>query len=160
MADGYVHQINISTSGVPKLPVPTATVTELGLVGDGHAEAGHGGVDKALCLYSLEVIESFAAEGHSLFPGAAGENITTRGLDWSAVVPGTRLWLGEQVLIEVTTYPTPCKKIARWFSDGNFARLSQKISPGRVRVYAKVLSGGALTTGDPIRFAAASPHSG
>ena len=39
-------------------------------------------------------------------------------------------------------YTTPCKKIARWFSDGNFARLSQKIS-GRVRVYAKVLSGGA-----------------
>ena len=39
--------------------------------------------DKALCLYSFEVIEAWPADGHSIVPGAAGENVTVRGVDWT-----------------------------------------------------------------------------
>ena len=53
-----------------------------GLLDDRHTESFHGGPDQALCLYSLEVIEGLAAEGHSIVPGSAGENVTVRGLDW------------------------------------------------------------------------------
>ena len=36
----------------------------------------HGGPERALCLFSLERILELQAEGHPIFPGAAGENIT------------------------------------------------------------------------------------
>ena len=52
---------------------------------------GVGGPLAALCLYSLEVIQALQAEGHSIFPGSVGENITLSHLDWSRVTPGVRL---------------------------------------------------------------------
>jgi MOSC domain-containing protein YiiM len=124
----------------------------LGIEGDQQHEPEpvHGGPDKALCLFSLEVIEDLAAEGHPIGPGSAGENVTVRGLDWIRMVPGTRLRLGEQVRIELTGYASPCKKNARWFTDGNFARLNQRVNPGRGRVYARVLRGGSVRPGDPV----------
>lgn len=154
MAEGVIHQLNTSNGGVPKLPVPSATVDEQGIVGDrqNEPEPVHGGPDKALCLFALEVIERFAAEGHPIGAGSAGENVTVRGLDWSRVVPGIRLRLGDQVRVEITGYTTPCKKQTRWFQDGNFARLNQRVHPGQSRVYARVLQGGSLQPGDPIWF--------
>jgi MOSC domain-containing protein YiiM len=56
----HVHQINISNGGVPKTLVPRARVTVNGVVGDDHNDkVHHGGPDRALCLFSLEVIERF-----------------------------------------------------------------------------------------------------
>lgn len=154
MADGVIHQLNTSQGGVPKLPVPSATIGERGLAGDrqDEPEPVHGGPLKAVCLFALEVIEKFAAEGHSIGPGSAGENVTVQGLDWPQVVPGTRLLLGDQVRLEVTGYASPCKKQTRWFADGNFARLNNRVNPGNSRVYAKVLRGGTVAPGDPVRI--------
>ena len=59
-----VHQINVSQGGVPKLPVLEAAVGELGLEGDAVANPDiHGGPERAVCLYSLELIEALVAEG-------------------------------------------------------------------------------------------------
>src|SRR2546427_5480190 len=60
----HVHQINISDGGVPKLPVPEARITVQGVAGDRQRSVQyHGGVDRAVCLYSLEVIGTLQAEG-------------------------------------------------------------------------------------------------
>jgi MOSC domain-containing protein YiiM len=152
MADGVIHQLNTSTGGVPKRPIPAATITELGIVGDGHTDPTHGGPDRALCLFPLELIEELAADGHPIQAGSVGENITTHGLDWSRVKPGTRLRLGDQVRIEITEYTVPCKNQVRWFTDGNFSRLNNRVSPGRSRVSARVLRGGTVGPDDPIAF--------
>jgi MOSC domain-containing protein YiiM len=149
----HIAQISRSGGGVPKLPVAEALVTELGLAGDAQNDTEHhGGVERALCLYSVEVIEALAAEGHAIAAGATGENITTRGLDWKLVVPGARLRLGSHVLIEVTRYTTPCYKNARWFLEGDFNRMHENLHPGFSRVYARVLEGGMLHAGDAITF--------
>lgn len=152
MPEAFIHQLNISAGGVPKRPVPQVSVDPDGIAGDLHSEPQprHGGPDKALCLLALEVIERLAAEGHPIRPGSTGENVTTSGLDWSQVAPGTRLRLGAEVLLEITAYTTPCKSIAGSFAGRDFARLSHKAYPGDSRVYARVLRGGTLTTGDPI----------
>lgn len=144
-----IHQINISPGGVPKLPVTEAVVTELGIDGDGHRFSGHGGPDKALCLWSLELIEALQTEGHPIFAGAAGENVTVTGLDWSTLVPGSRLRLG-QVVAEVTSYAVPCGNQRPWFSDGKILRLSQEARPGQARLYAKVLVTGTMRPGDAV----------
>lgn len=150
---GTVHSLNVSQGGVPKLPVLEAEVGPGGMAGDRQADRqSHGGPRRALCLYSLERIEALAAEGHSMFPGSAGDNVTVEGVDWSQVVPGSRLRLGESVLIEVTDYTAPCWKNACWFSDGDFNRMNQRTHPGWSRVYAKVLEGGLLRAGDGVEL--------
>ena len=109
----------------------------------------HGGPDKALCLWSLELIEALHAEGHPIFAGAAGENVTVTGLDWSTLVPGSRLRLG-QVVAEVTGYAVPCGNQRPWFADGKILRLSQETRPGQARLYAKVLVTGTMRPGDAV----------
>jgi MOSC domain-containing protein YiiM len=150
---GKIAQINVSGGGVPKLPVAEAHVTELGVEGDQHRDLRyHGGPERALCLFPLERIQALQAEGHAIVPGAIGENITVEGIDWGAVVPGARLALGDEVLVEVTRYTTPCFKIKAVFTHGDFARVSHKQNPGDSRVYARVLRAGAIRAGDPIRL--------
>src|SRR3712207_3923787 len=94
---GVVHQINVSNGGVPKLPVPEAAVTVDGVGGDRQRDLRvHGGPFRAVCLFSLEVIERLRAEGHPIAPGTVGENVTVGGLDWTLVRPGVRLRIGEK----------------------------------------------------------------
>ncbi|PZV05483.1 MAG: MOSC domain-containing protein [Leptolyngbya sp.] len=146
---GRIVQINISPGGVPKLPVPAAEVITAGLEGDRQRHLKfHGGPDRALCLWSLEVIESLQREGHPIAPGSVGENLTLAGLDWASLVPGSQLLLGDQVQVEITDYAAPCRTIMKGFSDRRFSRISQKHHPGSSRLYARVLRGGMVRPGD------------
>lgn len=145
----HVHQINISDGGVPKLPVLEAKVSEQGVDGDRQRNLKfHGGPDRAVCLYSLELIERLQDEGHPIDPGATGENLTLSGLNWDEVYPGVRLTIGPELQLEVTSYTTPCHHNGRWFRDEDFSRIAQKLNPGWSRVYAKVLRGGIVRPGD------------
>jgi len=149
----HVHQLSVSRGGVPKLPVPEAVVGPGGVSGDRQAHPKiHGGPDRALCLFSLEVIDRLRAEGHPVHPGSTGENVTLSGLPWEELRPGARLALGEEVVVEVTSFTAPCKQIRDSFRDGGFTRISQKLHPGESRVYARVLRGGRLRAGDPARL--------
>lgn len=139
-----------SPGGVPKLPRNEVFVSKSGLDGDGHRYHGHGGPDKAVCLYAVEVIDALRAEGHPIAAGTTGENVTVRGLDWPAIVPGVRLMLGA-VEVEVTEYATPCQTIVDSFADRRSKRISQKLHPGWSRVYARVITEGILILGDPVR---------
>ena len=147
----YLHQISVSNGGVPKLAVSQARVTKDGVEGDRQRNREvHGGPDRAVCLYSLEVIEALRKEGHSIASGSAGENLTLAGLDWKHVSPGTRLSVGNEVKLEVLSYTAPCKHNACWFKDGDFSRMSQKTHPGWSRVYARVLVEGIVKQGDAV----------
>jgi MOSC domain-containing protein YiiM len=151
MDEPRIHQINISDGGIPKLPVHEAEVTSLGLVEDRQANTKHhGGPEQALCLYALERLTALQDEGHPVSPGSTGEDLTLAGLDWAQVIPGTRLLLGDEVVIEVTEYTTPCAKIAGSFIDGETGRIAQEQHPGWARVYAKVLATGSVQTGDNV----------
>ncbi len=148
---GYAHlyQINVSDGGVPKHPVPDARVTQHGLVGDRQRNLKvHGGVDRAVCLFSLEVIQALRAEGHTIAPGSSGENLTLAGVDWVRIRPGTVLLVGDSVRLEVTAYTAPCRFNAQWFTTGDYTRISQKVHPGWSRVYARVLREGTVKRGD------------
>ncbi len=148
-----IHQISVSDGGIPKTSVDTAKIDKRGVVGDRQEDTvHHGSPDQALCLYSLEVIERFKAEGHPIEPGFAGENLTISGLDWFSIEPGARLEIGPDIEAEVTHYATPCSKNAQWFVNGDFTRMLQSRHPGESRLYARVLRGGALTTGDEVRL--------
>jgi MOSC domain-containing protein YiiM len=147
----YVHQINVSDGGVPKRPVLEARVNETGVEGDRQRNLKvHGGPDRAVCLFSLELLERLQDEGHSIDAGLLGENLTLVGLEWDLIGPGAVLSVGPEVRLEVTSYTAPCSHNAPWFRDGDFQRISQKKNPGWSRLYAKVLREGLVRPGDEV----------
>lgn len=151
--EGRIHQLNCSQGGVPKTPVPDAILTPTGLECDAvaHPEI-HGGPERALCLFSLELIRELQAEGNPIVPGSVGENVTVEGLDWSALEPGRRLALGEEVLVEISSYTSPCNSIRDAFKDKDYSRISQKKHPGESRLYARVIRTGRLAVGQAVRL--------
>jgi MOSC domain-containing protein YiiM len=144
---GTVEAINVSDGGVPKHAVARAMVSARGVAGDRQRDLRHhGGPDRALCLYSAELIDALRAEGHGILAGDAGENLTLRGIPWEAMVPGVRLRIGE-VEAEVTAYAHPCGNLRPFFVGEEFTRISHKIHPGWSRVYARVLAAGEVERG-------------
>jgi MOSC domain-containing protein YiiM len=151
---GRITGLQRSNGGVPKLPVESAAVSQGGMEGDRQRNRRfHGGPDRALCLYSQELIDALGAEGHPIVRGAVGENVTIAGLPWGRVRPGATLTLGE-VEVEVTSYTAPCENIEGAFMDGRFVRISQRVHPGWSRVYVRIRRGGTLRVGDEVRLAA------
>jgi MOSC domain-containing protein YiiM len=151
---GTLLSINISKGGVPKQPRPSCLVTASGLAGDRQRDLEyHGGPDRAVCLYSQDLIEALRAEGHPISPGTIGENFTVAGVPWSEMVPGAKFDVGE-VRIELTDYAVPCNNIAGSFSRRRMARVSQKVHPGWSRLYARVLREGTVRVGDAVEKAA------
>ncbi len=149
---GHIHQLNCSDGGVPKRPVAEALLTRTGLVGDRQEHPDiHGGPERALCLYALERIEALQAEGHPIYPGSVGENVTIVGLDWAQLAPGARLALGDEVIIEISKPANPCNSLVASFIGGEFKRISQKLHPGESRLYARVIRTGRLAPGQTVR---------
>src|SRR5262245_39711330 len=147
---GTVESINVSRGGVPKTSVFEALVTEHGLSGDLQRDLRfHGGPDRAVSLFSSEIIEALQLDGHPIAPGSAGENLTVSGLDWAALKPGIEIQIGTVRLL-VTGFASPCEKIRGSFLDGDMTRLSQKRHAGQSRLYARVLAGGVVRPGDTV----------
>lgn len=141
---------------MPKRPVPEAEVTTSGLRGDVQGDRRyHGGPQRAVSLLSFDVLERLREEGHAITPGSTGENLTVSGLDWSLVVPGARLELEGGVVLEVTSYCTPCAKIRASFTEGKIHRINQEDHPGESRVYARVVAEGTVREGASVRLAKA-----
>jgi MOSC domain-containing protein YiiM len=150
---GTIVQVGISRGGVPKLPVPEAVVGPLGLEGDSHAHPQiHGGPGKAVLIIIHELIE----RGYPLFPGALGENLTTRGLDRRQLRIGQQLRAGSAML-EITRPRGPCATL-----DVYGAALKGEIKAddpsssvwGLSGFYARVLSPGIVRSDDIIEVVA------
>ena len=147
----HVHQINLSDGGLPKRPVLEAVIAKAGVEGDRQRNLKvHGGPDRALCLFSQDLIERLQDEGHSIDAGSSGENLTLSGLDWEKLKPGDRLQVGPDVQVEIMSYTAPCDLNAQWFRAGDYTRISQKKNPGWSRLYAKVLREGVVRPGDEV----------
>jgi MOSC domain-containing protein YiiM len=148
---GVLVSINMSGGGVPKRRASDAIVSRLGLLGDTQNDkTHHGGPERAVCIYSMDRIRALQQEGHPINAGTAGENVTVEGVDWDRVVPGARIKLGDEVILEVASFTSPCKTIKESFIDGRFVRISQKLHPGWSRVYARVLVEGEIRSGDHV----------
>ena len=157
---GRVESINVSRGGVPKTSVLEARLTERGVSGDKQVQRMfHGGPDRAVVLFSLDVIEQLQIEGHPIRVGSVGENLTISGLDWQDIVPGVELQVGEARL-SVTKYVTPCATIRESCLDGAFVRISQKLHPGWSRVSARVITEGVVRPNDPVEIISAPSAAG
>ena len=149
---GRVVQVNVSAGGVPKLPVAEAHVGRLGLDGDRHDHDWvHGGPHRAVALFAIEAIERVQADGHpGVVPGAVGENLTTTGIELARLPVGTRLAVGDEVVLEISGPANPCDVIKGAFTAGKSGRISILLHPADSRMYARVLQEGSIRAGDEI----------
>jgi MOSC domain-containing protein YiiM len=157
---GYIIQINISPGGILKRPIPEATVTAEGILGDrwGHPDI-HGGPNQALLLITSEGIEELIAQGYPLFPGAMGENLTTAGLDRRQMRVGQRYRAGV-IFLELTKLRTPCTALDVYGPAINRAIYDSQVKAGDPSTprwglsgfYARVLQAGMLRPRDIIEL--------
>jgi GNAT superfamily N-acetyltransferase len=96
-----------------------------------------------------------AAEGHPIAPGTTGENLTIEGIDVSALPVGTRLGIGNEVVVELSGPADPCRTIRHSFSDLRFGRLGIATThPSDSRMYGRVVREGVVRANDPITVSA------
>ncbi len=148
-----VHSINVSSGGVPKSKVESADIMKKGVEGDfNRFRDGRGGnTDRAVCIFSLELIQRLKDEGHPIEIGSTGENLTIRGVEWESLSEGTRLEIGE-VVLELSEPCAPCSKIGESFIGRRFDRVDHDQEYGWSRWLARVLREGRVTIGDSVNI--------
>ena len=104
-------------------------------------------------LIQGELLDELQAEGFRVHPGELGENLSTRGIDLTALPTGTRLLLGDEAVVELTGLRNPCVYIER-FQAGLLARMRIKPTGSRFSARAGVMGvvvrGGHVVAGDAI----------
>ena len=150
MTNGRLLHVNVSAGGVPKRPGRGARVTRLGLEATGSAPSR--------CM-AVRIVPSRSSASrrsgasrprdHPIAPGTTGENLTTEGFDVSLLPVGTRLAIGDEVVLELASAADPCRTIRHSFRDHRFGRLGRVTHPADSRMYARVVRGNR-PAGDPI----------
>jgi MOSC domain-containing protein YiiM len=129
--------INVSAAtGEQKKPVGSGKVTlreNHGIVGDAHARDWH----RQVSLLAGEDVDTMRGKGIQIGFGDFAENLTTRGVDLSALPVGTRLYLGEAEL-EVTQIGKECHAHCAIYH-----AVGDCVMPRR-GIFARVLKGGEV----------------
>ena len=125
-------------SGMRKTPISVGELREnYGVVGDSHAGTG-----RQVSLLAEESIEKMRAEGLTLRPGDFAENLTVSGMGLHTLPVGSRLKVGEEVILEITQIGKKCH------SDCEIMRLAGRCVMPTEGVFAKVVTGGEVRAGD------------
>ncbi|MGO0058922.1 MOSC domain-containing protein [Brevibacillus fluminis] len=135
-------------TGIFKQPVEGAVfLSKLNFAGDGQADLKfHGGVDKAVCVYSHEHYPFWERElNRPMSYGAFGENLTVTGMTEDLVCIGDTYQLGEAV-VQVTQPRQPCHKLAKRYDVADMPVKVQNV--GFTGFYFRVLQEGHVSKED------------
>jgi len=146
VADG-AKLVSINTSqekGEIKTPVEEARlVQDHGLEGDVHA----GSEVKQVSLLDLSEIRKMEGRtGIKLSPGEFAENLTSEGLDLDSLPVGTRLRVGNEVLLEVSQIGKTCHDDCVIKDKTGECIMPQK------GLFFRVLEGGTINPGEEIEL--------
>lgn len=131
-----------------RVALTQATLTvKRGLTGD--RKGGH--PDRQLNVMTAEVLAGLAAEGYQTAPGQMGEQLVVSGLDLNALAAGDRVQLGAEAVIEVVKPRTGCDRFEA------IQKLTRQQAAGRMGQMCRVVVGGAIAVGDPVRVVVAEP---
>jgi MOSC domain-containing protein YiiM len=139
---GYIEAIAISDKkGVVKKEISQATLIEdWGIEGDAHAGVWH----RQVSLLAGESIDRVKKKIPGLAIGAFAENLITRGIDLRIIKIAKRLKLADNVILEITQIGKECHNACA------IKQLTGDCIMPREGIFAKVISGGRIRTGDAI----------
>lgn len=147
MTAGVLKALRLAgPSGEPMRNVETAVAeTERGLVGDRHSKRRPGHHRQVLLADQAE-LDLLGLPG-----GVLKENVLLEGIPLESLEAGQRLLLGSEVVLELTEPCVPCSKLER-------------IRPGLISEawghrgqLARVVAGGTMRVGDPVRLGGINP---
>jgi MOSC domain-containing protein YiiM len=129
--------------GTRKTPVEVVEVVkDHGILGDAHA----GPWERQVSFLASEQIQEARSRGLQVDFGDFAENVAAMGVNWKELPLGTRVKLGQEVIVEITKIGKEChKKCAIYYQAGDC------IMP-REGVFGKVIEGGTLHCGDAIEI--------
>ncbi|MDO9391327.1 MAG: MOSC domain-containing protein [bacterium] len=142
---GKIVSINISRrKGEKKTSAPSAVLKENhGIVGDAHAGDWH----RQVSLLATESVDQMRGKGVELHPGDFAENLTIENIQLSKLKIGQRLLVGSEIILEITQIGKECH---------NDCAIKKQVGDcvmPREGVFAKVIKGGEIKTGDQIDLA-------
>lgn len=142
MTQGKIVAVSISDrKGEKKHNIDQARlIPDHGLDQDAHAGDWH----RQVSLLDMQSIARIREKGLDVDPGNFAENITTNGIRLWELPIGTRLQLGEEVLMEVTQIGKECHNRCAIFH-----QVGDCVMP-REGIFAKVLQEGTIRPGDTI----------
>jgi molybdopterin adenylyltransferase len=139
---GKILSVNVSAEkGQKKHNVARCLLVEgLGLEGDAHA----GTKIRQVSLLAKESIEKIRDKGLDVRYGDFAENLTTQGIILHELPIGTRLKIGDKVIVKVTQIGKICHDRC-----AIFAQVGDCVMP-REGIFAEVIIGGVISVGDSI----------
>ncbi len=106
-------------------------------------------------LIHEELFKTLALGGFTVKAGQLGENLTTRGLYLLALPTGTRLFIGAEVILEVTGLRNPCLQLDG-FQNGLLKAVLDRDAEGtlfrKAGIMSVVLTGGTIEPGAEVRL--------
>ncbi|MFC1955306.1 MOSC domain-containing protein [Chloroflexota bacterium] len=134
--------------GTKKESIPEGLFKEgHGLINDAHADSQ---THRQVSLLAIESIDKMRNLGFDLGPGDFGENITAEGIDLVNLPIGTRVFIGNGVVLEITQIGKECHAAC-----AIRRQIGQCIMPEE-GVFARVSEGGLVKPGDIIKIGGAS----
>jgi MOSC domain-containing protein YiiM len=137
-----VHSVCTSErKGEKKVAVDAVTLrVDFGVEGDAHAGSG-----RQVSLLALEGVERMRQKMPSIIPGDFAENLTVEGLNEMGLIPGSRIRVGKDVLLEVTQIGKECH--------GHGCAIMRAVGTcvmPKEGIFAKVMTGGTIRPGDAV----------
>jgi MOSC domain-containing protein YiiM len=129
--------------GARKKTVPRALAMEnFGLVGDAHSDHHS---HRQVSLLAIESINKMRDKGINVGPGDFAENLTTKGIELTSLPVGSHLSLGDEIILELTQIGKECHTKCALFRQFGTCIMPEE------GIFARVIRGGIVQTGDPIK---------
>ncbi len=139
---GSVVSVNIADrKGVRKTPTGSVNlIFDRGVDGDAHAGDWH----RQVSLLAQESVDKMVEKGLDVTAGDFGENLTTKGLDLPALPVGTKITIGDDVLLEISQIGKICHtRCAIYYQAGDCVMPKEGI-------FGVVLQPGQIEPGDEV----------
>ena len=114
-----------------------------GLVDDAHADCL---TNRQVSLLAIESIDKMRSLGFDLNPGDFAENITTEGVDLVSVPIGTKIFVGDEIVLEMTQIGKECHTACA------IRRQVGKCIMPEEGVFTRVIRGGLVKPRDTIKI--------
>ena len=118
---------------------------------EGDAKGGH--PERQLNVMSYETLTILRSQGFYTEPGQMGEQIVIHQLDVDALPAGAQVQLGKDAIIEIVKPRTGCDKFE------TVQKRSRTLVQGQMGQIARVIVGGKISVGDPVRVVKNTPVS-
>jgi len=112
-----------------------------GIVGDAHSSKD---THRQISLLAIESINKMRELGLNVHPGDFAENLTTEGIDLVSLPIGTKLSVGEEVILEVTQIGKECHTRCAIYQQAGDCIMPKE------GIFTRVITGGEVKIGDKI----------